>query len=285
MPIAPARAPSLIRAAARVLTDALYPPACVGCAEPTDSAQGLCAACWRDAVFIAGDVCERCGAPVADGAEAGDLCDGCLHAPPAFGRGRAAMVYDGAGRRLTLALKHGDRVDLARPMARWMLRAGGALVREADVVAPVPLHWTRLARRRFNQAAELSRAVAGLAGVASAPDLLRRTRRTETQDGKTRAERHANLVGAFAVRESLRGRIEGARVLLVDDVMTTGATLSACADACRAAGAARIDALVFARVAREDWAPICGEAPEKEMAKEKSKDKTGEDEEAEHEAG
>jgi ComF family protein len=274
MQTAPFRASSILRApvirsAVQTFVDALYPPACVGCAEATDEIHGLCADCWRDATFIAGDVCDRCGAPVVDGAEEGDVCDSCLHAPPAFGQGRAAMVYEGAGRRMILSLKHGDRIDLAKPMGRWMLRAAGPLAREADLIAPVPLHWTRLLKRRFNQSAELSREVAELAGAPSAPDLLRRTRQTETQDRKNRAERHDNMDGAFAVRDQWRTRIDGARVLLVDDVMTTGATLSACAEACRAAGAA----LVFARVAREPWTPIFEATP------------NGDEDEAEHETG
>ena len=273
MQTAPFRAPSMLRATLRTLVDALYPPACVSCGEATDEIHGLCAECWRDANFIAGDVCDRCGAPVVDGAEEGDLCDSCLHAPPAFDKGRAAMVYEGAGRRMTLALKHGDRVDLAKPMGRWMLRAAGPLAREADLIAPVPLHWTRLVKRRFNQSAELSRGLAELAGRPSAPDLLRRTRQTGTQDGRNRDQRHDNMAGAFAVRDRWRPALDGARVLLIDDVMTTGATLSACAEACLAAGAVRVDALVFARVARAPWAPIFVRAPE------------GAEDEAEHETG
>ncbi len=185
------------------------------------------------------------------------------------------MVYDGAGRRLTLALKHGDRVDLAKPMGRWMLRAAGPLARNADLIAPVPLHWTRLLKRRFNQSAELTREVADLAGRPVAPDLLRRTRKTATQDGRSREERHANMIGAFVVRDQWRERIADARVLLVDDVMTTGATLSACAEACRDAGAARVDALVFARVARAPWAPIFEAAADNEAAEDEAEHETG----------
>ena len=135
-----------------------------------------------------------------------------------------------------------------------MLRAGGGAAEGADLIAPVPMHWTRLVRRRSNQAAELARALAGAAGRrrAYAPDLLIRTRRTESQDGRSRAERFENVAGAFAVRRRWARRLPGAHVLLVDDVMTTGATLSACAEACRAAGAEIVTALVLARVARAD---------------------------------
>lgn len=234
------------------LADSLYPSSCVVCRAETEGPPGLCAECFREAAFLTGAVCDRCGAPVPDGEGDDRQCDSCVHAPPVFDRGRAALLYDGAGRRIALQLKHADRLDLAKPAALWMLRAGGDLVARADLIAPVPLHWTRLVRRRSNQAAELARALAKAAGRrgAFAPDLLIRTRRTPSQEGRTREERHENMRGAFAIRRRWAGRLEGARVLLVDDVMTTGATLSACAEACREAGAATVDALVLARVAR-----------------------------------
>lgn len=236
------------RMAARAALDLLYPPVCVACAAETADPGALCADCFRDAGFIAGPICDRCGAPSPD-----PTCDGCAHAPPAWDRGRAAALYEGAARKAALALKHADRLDVARAAAPWLLRAGRDLVADADLIATVPLHWTRLWRRRFNQSAELARALARAAGRvdALAPDLLVRTRRTGSQDGRTRSGRHANVAGAFAARRRWRGRLDGARVLLVDDVMTTGATLSACAEALRAAGAGGVDALVLARVARD----------------------------------
>jgi predicted amidophosphoribosyltransferase len=231
--------------------DLMYPPVCAACGAATGAAGGLCPDCFAGAGFIAGSVCDRCGTPVA--AE-GLLCDGCRHAPMAFDRARAAALYQGAARRAALALKHGDRLDIARHAAVWMLRAGHGLVADAALIAPVPLHWTRLVARRSNQSAELARRIARLAGreAALAPDLLRRTRRTPSQEGRTRSGRLENVAGAFAVNGRWMGRVHGARVLLVDDVLTTGATLSACAAALRAAGAAGVDALALARVARGD---------------------------------
>jgi ComF family protein len=227
--------------------DLLYPPACAACGAETAARTGLCAPCFRESGFISGPICARCGAPGLD------LCDACAHAPPAWDRGRAVALYEGAARRIVLALKHGDRIDVARTVAPWLLRAGGTLVAEADLVAPVPLHWTRLLTRRFNQSAELARALTRAADRPEtlAADLLTRIRRTPSQDGRTRAGRLANVAGAFMVSKRWRGRVAGRRVLLIDDVMTTGATLSACAEALRGAGAAGVDVITLSRVARD----------------------------------
>lgn len=246
-------------AAARVL-DLLYPPVCVACGAETGATGGLCPECFADAPFIAGPVCDACGAPLLalPGTKGPAVCDGCRHAPPAWRAGRAAALYGGAVRRAILALKHGDRLDVAGAAAPWLMRAGRDLLAGADLVAPVPLHWRRLIHRRFNQSAELARALCRSAGRAEAlaPDLLRRIRATPSQEGRSRTGRVANVAGAFALTRRWRGRVAGARVLLVDDVMTTGATLSACAETLRDAGAEGIDVLVLARVARGDTPPI-----------------------------
>lgn len=228
--------------------EALYPPVCIACRAETATPHGLCGDCFREAWFIDSPLCDRCGAPL-HGATDAPFCDHCLGVDFAFGRARAAMAYEGVGRRLALQLKHGDRLELAQPLGRWMARAGRPLLREADLIVPVPLHWTRLLRRRSNQAAELARRVSALTGVPVAPDLMRRVRRTPPQKGLGREERRANLAGAFAVRPGREPA--GLRVLLVDDVFTTGATLSACAAVLRDAGAAGVDALCLARVASE----------------------------------
>ncbi|MGR3783608.1 MAG: double zinc ribbon domain-containing protein [Albimonas sp.] len=235
--------------------DLLYPPQCTWCRAEVLEAHALCPSCWREATFISHPLCDRCGSPLS-GAEDAPFCDHCLGRALAFGRARAAVLYEGRGRDLTLALKHGDRLDIARPAATWMIRAGRELLEGADLIAPTPLHWTRLLRRRFNQSAELARRISLRTGVPCCADLLVRTRATPMQRGLSRAQRAANQEGAFAVPTRRRARVEGAVVVLIDDVYASGATLSACAAALRAAGAARVDALCLARVAPEADGPI-----------------------------
>lgn len=230
--------------------NAIYPPQCAACGEATGEAQGLCGCCWSKTPFVSGLVCTKCGLPLEGEGDGDVLCDGCLHAPPAWDRGAAAVLYEGTGRRVVMALKHGDRLELAKPLSRWMARIGQGLIGEADIVAPVPLHWSRLVRRQFNQSVELARQK-GISGRAQlVPDLLVRTRPTRLQDGMDRAERFANQRDAFVVNARQTGRLIGKNVLLIDDVMTTGATLSACTEALRDAGAGTVNVLVLARVAR-----------------------------------
>jgi predicted amidophosphoribosyltransferase len=213
---------------------------------------GLCGACWRETAFIGGLVCDLCGLPLpGDDGGTVELCDDCLTIARPWQRGRAAVLYKGKGRDMVLALKHGDRLDLARPMGDWLARALAPLIVPGMVVAPVPLHRLRLLRRRFNQSALLARRVALLHSLDLCPDLLWRTRATESQDGRGRDDRFRNLQGAIAVHPGRAGRIRGRSVLLVDDVMTSGATLAAATDACLASGAVRVCVAVMARVAKD----------------------------------
>lgn len=239
----------MLRGLTSAIIDTIFPPRCLACAEATEQPHGLCPSCWRDTHFISGTTCRACGAPLVGQAGGEDVCERCARHPPAWDRGAAAVIYGGAARKAILALKHGDRLDMVPPLAGWMARAGGELLAGADVIAPVPLHWRRLLKRRYNQSAELGRRLARVSGRPMVPDLLVRRRATPPQEGN-RDARMANQLEAFAV--SRRHRVEGKAVLLVDDVMTTGATLSACADCLKAAGAARVDVLVLARVAFED---------------------------------
>jgi ComF family protein len=168
--------------------------------------------------------------------------------PRAFDAARAACLYDEVSRDPILKLKHADRTDLAPLFARWLSRAAAELLEEAEAVAPVPLHPLRLLKRRYNQAAEVARPLARLAGLPYRPDVLVRRRATETQAGKSGSGRRRNVAGAFHVPQRRRAQVEGRRILLVDDVLTTGATAEACARALKQAGAARVDLAVLARV-------------------------------------
>ncbi len=236
--------------AGRAAIDLLLPPACIACDRPVDTPGLLCPACFRATGFITAPCCAVCGVPFDAGpqASAEGLCRTCQTAPPDFDRARAALRYDAGARRLILPFKHGDRVELAKALAPMMARAGAVLLRDAELLVPVPLHRWRLFRRRYNQAALLAHALARISRLPTLPDALARTRRTGALGGKTAAERRAEVDGAFAIRPSRAARIAGRRVVLVDDVMTSGATASACARALKAAGAARVDMLAAARV-------------------------------------
>lgn len=208
---------------------------------------GLSAAGWSRVTFLEAPWCERCGTPFEYEPGPGALCAGCTERERPFRRARAACLYDEHSRDLILQFKHADRTELGRLFASWLARAGAELLAEADAVAPVPLHRTRLLGRRYNQAAEIARPLARRAGVPYLPDALRRVR-GGGQSGKSAAGRRRAVQGAFAVPERERRRVDGRRILLVDDVMTTGATAEACARALLKAGAAAVDVAVAARV-------------------------------------
>ncbi|MEJ6404305.1 ComF family protein [Yoonia sp. 2307UL14-13] len=231
---------------------AIYPPQCVACGDLTDSAYGLCGPCRRDAHFIGDTICDRCGVPLPGESDGHDLqCDDCMRIARPWDQGRAALVYTGTGRRLVLGLKHGDRTDLARPTAEWMARKAKPLVRDDTVLVAVPLHRFRLARRRYNQAALLAHALAKLMNVAICPDALLRPIQTKPLEGHSRDARFIALADAIIPNLRRADRIAGKSVLLVDDVMTSGATLAASAEAARTAGAANVSIVTLARVMKD----------------------------------
>lgn len=230
----------------------LYPPQCLSCREDTSLDFALCGACWRETSFITGLVCDACGTPLPGQEENGLIhCDTCIQSPPAWGKGRAALLYNGVARRLVLALKHGDHQEMVAPMVSWLAGCVGDLVVKTTVIAPVPLHPRRLFIRRFNQSALLAGKLAKEMNLSFSPDLILRQKSTRIQDGLSREERFENQHGAFQIHPERQGIMQNKPVLLIDDVMTTGATLSACAKVCLAAGATSVNIAVLARVARD----------------------------------
>lgn len=232
----------------RAAIDIVYPPSCIACQAATGEAQALCPTCWGEMRFIERPYCERLGTPFAVDLGEGLVSPAAIADPPVFGRARAVCRFDGTARELVHRLKYGDRTDLALTMGRMMIQAGRELLPDADVIVPVPLHRFRLWTRRFNQAAALAQVVARGSAVPLAPLALSRVKRTRQQVGLTRAQRADNLQGAFKVLPAARPQIEGRRVLLVDDVLTTGATGNAAARALLRGGARAVDILTFARV-------------------------------------
>ena len=232
----------------------LFPPRCVGCGDLVESDFGLCSACWKETPFVGGLVCEKCGVPLP-GTEDSEpvLCDECMHYERPWSKGRTVMLYRENGRKLVLAIKHGDRHDIVYPAARWLALAVKPVVGddiENLLVVPVPLHRRRLLRRRYNQSALLARSLSKEIGAVPCLDLLRRPNERGSMKGLDHGERFSKMHGAMDVNPGRCSLLPGATVLLVDDVMTSGATLTAASAAVLASGAADVRVVTLARVAK-----------------------------------
>ena len=239
----------VLRGLAHAALDTVFPPACLNCRESTGASGSLCAACWAQVRFIERPFCDRLGTPFAmDLGNDGLLSPEAVADPPVYARARAVAHFeDGPVRRLVHRLKYSDRMELAKPLGAWMARAGNEILAEAEVLVPVPLHRRRLAVRRFNQAQVLAQAISAQCGVPADPFILARVKPTPSQVGLSRSQRALNLQGAFRVSDGKAGQIEGRAVVLIDDVMTSGATANAASRALLRSGAKRVDVLVFAR--------------------------------------
>jgi ComF family protein len=242
------RAADGVRALLRAVLDLALPRLCAVCREPVEG-HGLCPGCWSKLSFISRPYCERLGIPFVYDPGPGILSMEAIADPPAYHRARAAVRFDEISRALVHALKYGDRLDLAPMMGRWLYQAGREILAEADALVPVPLHWRRNWARRFNQSAMLAAAVSAESGVPVVADVLKRVKATAQQVGLSRSERAANIQGAFRVPKEHKAAVVGRRLIVVDDVLTSGATVEGCARALLRAGAANVDVLVFARVA------------------------------------
>jgi ComF family protein len=247
---------SRLKGVGRATLDRLFPPLCIACRMAVGAPGALCAACWQQVRFLDGAMCECCGLPFEVDPGAGTLCAGCHLRPPAFDKARAVMRYDTHSRGPILALKYGDRLDLTPGFAGWLNCSGRLLVGETDVIVPVPLHRGRLWRRRYNQSAELARALARLTGKPVDFAALVRSRATPSQGTMPSAKaRRRNVLSAFEVPPRHKTAIAGRNLLLIDDVLTTGATVDACARALKRAGVAKVLVLTLARVVR----PLAGD--------------------------
>jgi ComF family protein len=233
--------------AGRAVLDFLYPPLCMMCRALVREPGNLCATCWQAIAFLEGPMCSCCGLPFDFDVGPDTLCAGCMAKPPAFDRARSVMRYDEASRAPILALKRADRLDLVPAFARWLERAGYDLIAETDVIVPVPPHRRRLWIRRYNQSALLANELGKLLNRPVSTNALQRTRPTPSQGDMPSAKaRRRNVRGAFKAVTGLHDRT----VLLIDDVLTTGATVDACSRTLKRAGAARVFVLTLARVVR-----------------------------------
>jgi ComF family protein len=245
-----------LRTLGRML-DLVLPPRCLSCGAAVESQGRLCADCWRSLTFLGAPQCRVCGYPLPHAQPEAPLCGRCAVEPPAYDRARAALRYDEGARGLILAFKHADRTDTAPAFGRWLVRAGAELLAEAELIVPVPLHRWRLLKRGYNQAAVLAQALARETGLPLLPDLLQRHRATPSQQTLSARARLANVTaGAFRPHPWHRRRAAGRRVVLVDDVLTTGATVGACARVLRQMGAVQVDVLTLSRVVRDAATPI-----------------------------
>jgi ComF family protein len=239
---------SALRVPFRLILEMGLPQLCPSCRDPVGDGAGLCAACWAKLSPIERPFCEKLGIPFTYDPGPGIYSMQAIADPPAYARARAAVRYDEIAGTMVHALKYGDRLDLAPVMARWMARAGGELLSDAELIVPVPLHWRRMWSRRFNQSATLAKLLAKPHGLPVSVTALKRVRATPQQVGLSKSERAANVQGAFRVPPEKRLAVKGRRLVLIDDVLTTGATADVCTKVLLRAGALRVDVLVLARV-------------------------------------
>lgn len=244
-----ARLGSGLNACRRTMVDFVLPPQCPVCKSVIQDQGNLCGACWMSLNIVSAPVCDRLGVPFALPASPGTVSLEAQTNPPVYGRARCAVLFNEPARQLVHGLKYRDRHDYALPMARMMVQAGQELLIEADVIIPIPLHWRRLWSRRFNQSQQLAEHVGRLIDKPLLLDGLTRTRATPRQVGLTYGQRKRNVTGAFSVMPLKQEEIRGRGIVLIDDVLTTGATANAASRALLKAGAARVDVLIFAQVA------------------------------------
>jgi len=242
----------VLKTTIQTAVELVYPPRCVGCGVLVNSDHGLCGSCWGETPFIGGTACDKCGIPLAGESDTEVHCDDCMTIARPWDQGRAALVYKDNGRKLVLGLKHGDRQEIAPLAGKWLAQSVRDVLQPNMLIAPVPLHWMRFLKRRYNQSALIAQALGRETGLMVCPDLFERPIKTPSLDGLTRDERFAQLQDSIRLSKKRRHLIAAGRpLLIVDDVMTSGATLAACAEAARASQAGDICIAVLARVAKD----------------------------------
>ena len=247
----PVNVQQMIRKAGRVVLDTILPPLCLKCREPVSQPHAICGACWREIRFLSAPQCVQCGLPFPHALGVDTKCAACLSRPPSFGWLRSAVAYDDGSRDLVLGFKHADRLEVTPLFARWLFSAARERLGEVDVLVPVPLHWKRMVLRRYNQATELAREVGKLSGIPIDASVLVRLKATVSQGEMTSARaRLKNVARAFTVMDKCGKRVRGKNVVLVDDVLTTGATVNACCKTLLRSGARSVSVVTLARVVR-----------------------------------
>lgn len=250
MPPIRQQADSLARLINRIV-NTVVPPRCPVSGDIVEKQGMLSSGAWKDMEFIADPCCALCGQPFQYAAEVGDICGECRERPPVYTSARAALKYNDASRALVLGFKHADKLFAVKTITPFLQKAGAAFLDEADLLVPVPLHYTRLVRRRYNQAAVMAQDLSKHTGIAVIPDALKRTRATPSQGHRKAGDRRGNVKGAFAVNKRHLARIRDKTIILIDDVLTTGATADECAGTLLEAGAKAVYVLAIARAVKE----------------------------------
>jgi ComF family protein len=240
----------ILKTGFKFLLDTVFPTSCIGCSEPVSDPGNLCANCWPNMTFLSAPMCQICGYPFEYNAGDDLHCGNCIRRCPTYSSARSVLKYDEFSRDLVLGYKHTDQTSRAPAFATWMYRAARSQVDDCDFICAVPLHWKRLLARRYNQSALLANELAALSGKRSVPDLLFRKRNTRSQGGLSAMARQRNVQGVFQITKKRHQLVENARIVLIDDVLTTGATVEACSKSLFQAGAAQVDVLTFCRVVR-----------------------------------
>ena len=234
-----------IKPVTRRILNNIFPPQCISCYTPTGETAALCSACWDSISFIGSPLCDRCGTPFEIDTPDNTICAGCSYRKPQFDRSRSVFKYDDHSRQIITNFKYRDNTYTSDAFARWMMRSGVDILKNSDILAPVPLHRLKLIKRRYNQSALLVNSIAKMTYIEKHNNLLLRVKNTPPQAGLTYKQRFGNMSGAFKLNSKYKNIIKGKRICLVDDVLTTGATIEACAKILKKSGAAKVHVLTL----------------------------------------